>query len=71
MANPEAVEAVTHKCAAATRGGQQSIDDRPPYGRRVCPAIGVLCGAALVGEFERLEIELFKLRHRIEARHAA
>jgi hypothetical protein len=26
---------------------------------------------ALVGEFERLEIELFKLRHRIEARHAA
>jgi hypothetical protein len=26
---------------------------------------------ALVGEFARLEIELFKLRHRIEARHAA
>ena len=25
---------------------------------------------ALVGEFERLEIELFKLRRRIEARHA-
>ena len=26
---------------------------------------------ALVGQFERLEIELFKLRRRIEARHAA
>jgi hypothetical protein len=26
---------------------------------------------ALVGEFERLEIELFKLRHRIKARRAA
>jgi hypothetical protein len=25
---------------------------------------------ALVGEFERLETELFKLRRRIEARHA-
>jgi hypothetical protein len=47
------------------RSGTRWNDGQPEYVEYTVQEI-----EALVGEFERLEIELFKLRRRIEARRA-
>jgi hypothetical protein len=55
----------TRTFTMTVRSGTRWNDGQPEYVEYTVQEI-----EALVGEFERLEIELFKLRRRIEARHA-
>jgi hypothetical protein len=56
----------TRTLTITVRSGTRWNDGQPEHVEYTAQEI-----EALVGEFERLEIELFKLRHRIEARRAA
>jgi hypothetical protein len=55
----------TRKLTITVRSGTRWNDSQPDHVEYTAQEI-----KALVGEFERLETELFKLRRRIEARHA-
>jgi hypothetical protein len=55
----------TRTLTITVRGGTRWVDDQPKHVEYTAQDI-----AALVREFERLEVELFKLRRRIEARRA-
>ena len=55
----------TRTLTITVRSGTRWKDGQPEHVEYTAQEI-----EALVGEFERFEIELFKLRRRIEARHA-